>query len=120
MDPVLLHRWTAIVAGVAVALLALAAVVSVAVGRPSRAGLDRLVLLALGGLALASIAGIAVLVAVGPPTDGLHLLYAVLAPGAVVLGRAVGGLRGTRGRLWLAGAAAVGVGLVIRLFLTAG
>lgn len=91
-----------------------------------RFAVDRLVLGLLGAVVVAALVGLGLVAGDARPDDPLHLLYGVLAaltlPVAWALGgRAAAGYGPTRMRRdgWLAVAAAVMLGIELRLFLTA-
>lgn len=90
-----------------------------------RFAVDRLVLVSLAAIAVAVVLGLVVLAGGGRPADPLHLLYGVLACVALPAGWALAGRAGAgsgvtrRGRdAWLTVAAAVLLGIELRLFLT--
>jgi hypothetical protein len=91
-----------------------------------RFAVDRLVLGLLGVVIVAAFVGLVLVAGESRPHDPLHLLYGVLAALAVPVAWALGG-RATAGGAparmrrdgWLAVAAAVMLGIELRLFLTA-
>lgn len=113
------HVWLAwLSAALVVALLAVA--IATATGRVrSYLALDR-VLLAQGVIAgLTGAAGLASVVADGPPSDALHLLYgAVLAIVPAAARAAAHGREPEAVGRWVAVAAAVAVGATVRSFMT--
>ena len=93
--------------------------------RDHRFAVDRLVLGFLGVVGLAALVGLVLAAGGARPDDPLHLLYGFLALVAVPVawalgGRAVGGGAPIRMRRdgWLVVAAAVMLGIELRLFLT--
>lgn len=118
---VALHTLLAYLAAVlGMATLALA-VVGVAVGRPVRIWLDRLILLTLAALVVAAIAGLPLTVLVGVPADVLHLLYGLVGPLILVGGRYLGRSGSVRRRSFFVALASLAVlGVVYRLFTTGG
>ena len=90
-----------------------------------RFAVDRLLLLAVAVVAVSALAGVTIVATGGRPTDPLHLLYGVLALGALPLGWLIGG-RASSGAVtparprrdaWIGVSAAILLAIVLRLFL---
>ncbi len=104
----------------AAAVLLVVAVAGLVSGRYSRLWVDRLILVGLGGVALTTVVGPALILSGEQPSDGLHFLYAAVALLALPVGRAVSGSMKTARRRGAAVvvAAVVLLGVLLRLYMT--
>jgi hypothetical protein len=113
-----LHLALAVVAGVLAALVGGLAIVGRLRGAMPRFAIDRTVLAAEAVIGLAAASGLVQLATGSGPHDGLHLIYAAVALLALPVGRAWRGLvRGPR-TVPLVIAAAVLLGVLVRLAQT--
>jgi hypothetical protein len=105
---------------VASTLAVLIAAVPGAFGRETgRTWIDRAVLVQIVAAALASIVGLVVAVTQRGPGDWLHFVYAVVVLGLVAAVRyAVHGMTGRRFAGWVAVAALIAMGALLRSFMT--
>lgn len=116
------HGWlaiaTAVIAVVVVVVGALAGLGILTPGR-GRRWMDRGLLALIALVAGASVAGVVVLVLVGPPGEWLHLVYAAAALWAVPVARAIAGARAsTRIGWWVAAGGLVTLAALLRLWGT--
>ncbi len=117
MTPV--HQWLAYVALAGAVLLLAAAALGLAAPPRLRVWLDRAILVALVALAIAALSGLPLIVLSGGPADPLHLLYAVIGPGLIVVARYLGNDVDRRRRaLYMAVAAITLLAVIYRLFTT--
>ncbi|HSH21521.1 MAG TPA: hypothetical protein VK992_02740 [Candidatus Caenarcaniphilales bacterium] len=114
-----LHLVLAYVAAASVAATLLAAVAGMAIGPRVRVLIDRLILAAVALLVVTALAGVPLVLLVGPPSDILHVVYAVVAPLILLAGRYLGRDPAMRRRsAFVAVATLAVVGVVYRLFTT--
>jgi hypothetical protein len=117
-----LHGWLAnATAVVAVAIVAAGASAGLGIltGSRARRWMDRALLVLIAVVAAASVVGVIVLVAVGPPREWLHVVYAAVALWAVPVARAVGRARAsTRIGWWVAAGGLVTLAALLRLWGT--
>jgi hypothetical protein len=84
-----------------------------------RTWIDRAVLVQLVAAALACLAGLAVAVTQGAPSDALHFVYAAVVLALLPATRyAVHGMTGRRFAIWIAVAALIAMGALLRSFMT--
>lgn len=113
------HQAIAAVVAVLVIALAVVVVAGAATGRPMRVAVDRLILAALIGVAVAIALGAGLLLTGRSPRDGLHLVYAGLALTALPVARFALPSLVSRRRAWLLLAGClVEAGLLVRLLQT--
>jgi hypothetical protein len=115
------HGWIGVLAALLAAAMVVLGVLD-GLGRVhARRGLDRLVLALLAATGVGAIVGIGVLVGVQPPSDGLHLVYGIVAVIAVPVARLIAGMRrSARLGWWLAAGGLVTLGALLRLWATGG
>jgi hypothetical protein len=116
-----IHGLVAQAALVLVLVVVVASIVLVAAGRMPGPRFLGAPILAFLALALTGLAGIVTLAVDGPPQDGLHVLYGVLAIAGLPIVLVVSNSTEGRGRAasWVIGGGIVTI-LVLRLFQTGG
>jgi hypothetical protein len=108
--------WLAVASTTAVFVAAIPA----SIGRDTgRTWIDRAILVEVAAAVLACLAGLAVAIAEGPPRDWLHFVYAGVVLGLIPAVRyAVHGMTGRRFAGWIAVAALIAMGALLRSFMT--
>jgi hypothetical protein len=85
----------------------------------SRFWIDRAILVQIGAAGLACVGGLAIALLQGGPGDGLHFVYAALVLGLLPAVRyAAHGTTGRRFAGWIAVAALITMGALLRSFMT--